>query len=72
MKICFYYYSQYDSNFLLFVLLFLSRHLACEEGRVQEAGLLIKSGADITLMNKEKLTPFDLAPADVQQILKNI
>jgi len=47
-------------------------HLACEEGRIQEAGLLIKSGADSTLLNKEKLTPFDLAPSDVQAILRKI
>jgi 26S proteasome non-ATPase regulatory subunit 10 len=50
----------------------LFSHLACEEERIQEAGLLIKSGADSTLMNKEKLTPFDLAPADVQRILRKI
>lgn len=51
---------------------FFYRHLACEEGRVQEAGLLIKSGADSTLLNKEKLTPFDLAPSDVQGTLRKI
>lgn len=53
-------------------MVFHYRHLACEEGRVQEAGLLIKNGADITLINKEKLTPFDLAPVNVQGILRKI
>jgi len=55
----------------LYIFIFY-RHLACEEGRVQEAGLLIKSGADITSTNKEKLTPFDLAPPNVQEILRKI
>jgi len=63
----------FNNQLLIFnVYLFFSRHLACEEGRVQEAGLLIKSGADSTLLNKEKLTPFDLAPSDVQGILRKI
>jgi len=39
---------------------------------VQEARLLIMNGADITLTNKEKLTPFDLAPANVKTILRKI
>jgi len=59
-------------KFLIVNGLIFSSHLACEEGRVQEAGLLIKHGADSTLINKEKLTPFDLAPSDVQGILRKI
>jgi len=39
---------------------------------VQEARLLMMNGADITLANKEKFTPIDLAPANVQMILREI
>lgn len=64
-KNLFYDYFNYTTDYLIFF-----RHLACEEGRVQEIGLLIKSGADTTLLNKDKLTPFDLAPADIQGVIR--
>lgn len=36
-------------------------HLACEENRADEAKLLVKNGASVSLMNKQKKTPLDLA-----------
>ncbi|XP_014233800.1 26S proteasome non-ATPase regulatory subunit 10-like [Trichogramma pretiosum] len=34
-------------------------HLACEEERLDEAALLIKAGASLTVKNKEEKTPLD-------------
>lgn len=48
------------------------RHLSCEEGRIEESKLLINKGADITLQNKDKLTPFELAPVEVKIILEKM
>ncbi|XP_020277613.1 26S proteasome non-ATPase regulatory subunit 10-like [Pseudomyrmex gracilis] len=46
-------------------------HLACEENRVEEAKLLVEHGADMTITNKEKKTPLDLAsPGLVRQLEK--
>lgn len=44
-------------------------HLACEENRVEEAKLLAARGADLTITNKERKTPLDLAsPGLVRQL----
>lgn len=37
-------------------------HLCCEEGRTEEAGLLVQQGACLTIKNREEKTPLDLAP----------
>jgi len=37
-------------------------HLACEEERTEVAELLNECGASITMLNKDKKTPLDLAP----------
>ncbi|OAD54910.1 26S proteasome non-ATPase regulatory subunit 10 [Eufriesea mexicana] len=47
-------------------------HLACEENRVDEAKLLVQNGARVTLMNKEKKTPLDLANPGLALQLKKI
>jgi 26S proteasome non-ATPase regulatory subunit 10 len=44
-------------------------HLACEEDRVEEAKLLTAHGADLTITNRERKTPLDLAsPGLVRQL----
>ncbi|XP_066150230.1 26S proteasome non-ATPase regulatory subunit 10-like [Euwallacea fornicatus] len=45
-------------------------HLACEEDRQEEALLLVKNGADLTLMNKERQSPLDLCSPKLMKLLK--
>ncbi|KAI4495499.1 hypothetical protein M0802_008713 [Mischocyttarus mexicanus] len=47
-------------------------HLACEEDRREEAQLLVINGADLTLTNKERKTPLDLATPGLVQMLKQL
>jgi ankyrin repeat protein len=47
---------------------FLS-HLACEEDRAEEVKMLLHSGADLNLVNKEKKTPIQLASATLMKAL---
>lgn len=47
-------------------------HLACEEDRQEEAKLLVGKGADISLTNKEKKTPLDLAGLGLARQLKEM
>ncbi|KAK2581429.1 hypothetical protein KPH14_005104 [Odynerus spinipes] len=47
-------------------------HLACEEDRLEEAKLLVASGADIALTNKERKTPLDLASLGLARTLKQM
>lgn len=43
-------------------LLTIHRHLACEEERVEVCKILIRAGARIDSLNKEKRSPLDLLP----------
>ena len=47
-------------------------HLACEEDRQEVAKLLVANGADITLTNKEKKTPLDLASLGLARELREM
>jgi len=47
-------------------------HLACEEDRVEEAKLLTVHGADLTITNRERKTPLDLASPGLVRQLKEI
>lgn len=47
------------------------RHLACEEERVEEAGLLVQHGANLSIKNREEKTPLDLAPPSLARQLRN-
>ncbi|KAI4477002.1 hypothetical protein M0804_013182 [Polistes exclamans] len=47
-------------------------HLACEEDRREEALLLVLNGANLTLTNKERKTPLDLAAPGLVQMLKQL
>lgn len=46
-------------------------HLACEEDRQDEALLLVQSGADLEVCNKEKHTPIDLCNNSLAKLLVN-
>ncbi|XP_017793165.1 PREDICTED: 26S proteasome non-ATPase regulatory subunit 10-like [Habropoda laboriosa] len=43
-------------------------HLACEEDRIDVAKLLVANGANISLTNKQKKTPLDLATPGLMRI----
>ena len=47
-------------------------HLACEEDRQDVAKLLITKGADVSVTNKEKKTPLDLASLGLIRQLKEM
>jgi 26S proteasome non-ATPase regulatory subunit 10 len=59
-----------DSSILL--LLFLSRHLACEENRIEDAKVLVHHGARLDIQNKQEKTPLELASPNTATILQNI
>lgn len=46
-------------------------HLACEEDRQDEAVLLVKNGADLTLQNKDRQTPLDLSSPTLIRLLRS-
>ena len=53
-------------------MVFNSRHLACDEERVEEAKLLVSQGASIYIENKEEKTPLQVAKGGLGLILKRM
>lgn len=47
-------------------------HLACEEDRTEEAKMLVRNGASIDTLNKEKKSPLDLCTHTLRRILKEL
>lgn len=48
----------------------VSRHLACEEDRLEEAKMLISKGASLDIQNRDEKIPLELCSAPITRQLE--